>query len=73
VFAAHHGRYQSIHVPLTMHMSDFIEIGLQHSPPSREFRSSCMMRWIFRLIVTTVVVKLVNRYFGSRHPQPRSR
>jgi hypothetical protein len=32
-----------------------------------------MIRWIFRLIVMTVAAKLVNRYLGSRHPQPRSR
>jgi hypothetical protein len=32
-----------------------------------------MMRWIFRLIVMTVAAKLVNRYLGSRHTQPRSR
>jgi hypothetical protein len=32
-----------------------------------------MMRWIFRLIVMTVAAKLVNRYLGSRQPQPRSR
>ena len=52
---------------------DRLEIELEHSPPSREFRSCCMMRWIFRIIVMTVVAKLVNRYLGSRHPQPRSR
>src|SRR5215467_50988 len=52
---------------------DCVEVGLQHSPPSREFRSCCMMRWIFRLIVMTVVAKLVNRYLGSRYPQPRPR
>jgi hypothetical protein len=46
---------------------------IQHSPPRREFRSCCMMRWIFRLIVMTLAAKLVNRYLGSRHPQPRSR
>jgi len=28
---------------------------------------------IFALIVMTVAAKLVNRYLGSRHPQPRSR
>jgi hypothetical protein len=48
-----------------------VEVELQHSPPWREFRSRCMMRWIFRLIVMTVAAKLVNRYLGSRHPQPR--
>jgi hypothetical protein len=32
-----------------------------------------MMRWIFRLIVMTVAAKLVNRYLGSRHPQPQPR
>jgi hypothetical protein len=32
-----------------------------------------MIRWIFRLIVMTVAAKLVNRYLGSRHPQPRPR
>jgi len=52
---------------------DGVEVELQHGPPRREFRSCCMMRWIFRLIVMTVVAKLVNRYLGSRHPQPRSR
>jgi hypothetical protein len=31
-----------------------------------------MMRWIFRLIVMTVAAKLINRYLGPRHPQPRS-
>jgi hypothetical protein len=31
-----------------------------------------MVRWIFRLIMMTVAAKLVNRYLGSRHPQPRS-
>jgi hypothetical protein len=48
------------------------EIELQHSPPRPEFRSCFVMRWIFRLIVMTVAAKLVNRYLGSRHPQPRS-
>ena len=52
---------------------DGVEVELQHSPPRREFRSRCMMRWIFRLIVMTVATKLVNRYLGARHPQPRSR
>ena len=50
-----------------------VEVELQHSPPRRDFRSCCMMRWIFRLIVMAVAGKLVNRYLGSRHPQPRSR
>jgi len=54
-------------------MVDGVEVELQHGPPRREFRSCYMMRWIFRLIVMTVVAKLVNRYLGSRHPQPRSR
>jgi hypothetical protein len=52
---------------------DAVGAGLQHSPTRREFRSSYMMRWIFRLIVMTVAAKLVNRYLGPRHPQPRSR
>ena len=52
---------------------DGVEVELQHNSPRREFRSCCMMRWIFRLIVMTVAAKLVNRYLGSRHPQPRSR
>jgi hypothetical protein len=52
---------------------DSVEIELQDSPPIREFRSCCMMRWIFRLIVMTVAAKLVNRYLGSRQPQPRTR
>jgi hypothetical protein len=51
---------------------DGVEVELQHGPPKREFRSCCMMRWIFRLIVMTVAAKLVNRYLGSRHPQPRT-
>ncbi len=34
--------------------------------------SSCMMRWIFRIIAMAVAGKLVNRYLGSR-PQRRSR
>jgi hypothetical protein len=51
---------------------DGVEVELQHGPPGREFRSCCMMRWIFRLIVMTVAAKLVNRYLGERHPQPRS-
>jgi hypothetical protein len=51
---------------------DGVEVELQHSPLGREFRSCCMMRWIFRLIVMAVATKLVNRYLGSRHPQPRS-
>jgi hypothetical protein len=50
---------------------DGVEVELQHGLPRREFRSCCMMRWIFRLIVMTVAAKLVNRYLGSRHPQPR--
>jgi hypothetical protein len=54
-------------------VADAVGVGLPHSPPTREFRSCCMMRWIFRLIVMTVAAKLVNRYLGSRHPQPRSR
>jgi hypothetical protein len=45
----------------------------QHSPTTCELRSSCMMRWIFRLIVMTVVAKLVNRYLGSRQPQRQAR
>jgi hypothetical protein len=52
---------------------DDVEVELQHSPRTREFRSCCMIRWIFRLIVMTLAAKLVNRYLGSRHPQPRSR
>jgi hypothetical protein len=52
---------------------DGVEVELQHSPPRREFRSCYMVRWIFRLIVMTVAAKLVNRYLGSHHPQPRSR
>jgi hypothetical protein len=52
---------------------DDVEVEVQHSPPRREFRSCCMIRWIFRLIVMTLAAKLVNRYLGSRHPQPRSR
>jgi hypothetical protein len=52
---------------------DRLEVELQHGSPRREFRSCCMMRWIFRLIVMTVAAKLVNRYLGDRHPQPRSR
>jgi hypothetical protein len=51
----------------------FTHVELQHSPPRREFRSCCMMRWISRLIVMTVAAKLVNRYLGSRQPQRRSR
>jgi hypothetical protein len=51
---------------------DGVEVELQHGPPQREFRSSCMMRWIFRLIMMAVAAKLVNRYLGPRHPQPRS-
>jgi hypothetical protein len=35
------------------------------------FDPVCMMRWIFRLIMMTVAAKLINRYLGSRHPQPR--
>jgi hypothetical protein len=30
-----------------------------------------MMRWIFRLIMMAVAAKLVNRYLGPSHPQPR--
>jgi hypothetical protein len=60
----HHLHYQA---------ADGVEVELQHNSPRREFRSCCMMRWIFRLIVMTVAAKLVNRYLGSRHPQPRSR
>jgi hypothetical protein len=52
---------------------DGVEIELQDGPPRPEFRSCCMMRWIFRLIVMTVAAKLVNRYLGSRQPQPRTR
>ena len=52
---------------------DSVEVELQDGLPRREFRSCCMMRWIFRLIVMTVAAKLVNRYLGSRHPEPRSR
>ena len=52
---------------------DSAEIELQDSPPNHEFRSCCMMRWIFRLIMMTVAAKLVNRYLGSRQPQPRTR
>ena len=48
-------------------------VELQHGPSTGEFRSCCMMRWIFRLIMMTVAAKLVNRYLGSRDPQPRSR
>jgi len=47
--------------------------GRDYSPPRREFRSCCMMRWIFRLIVMTVAAKLVNRFLESRYSQPRSR
>jgi hypothetical protein len=52
---------------------DGVEVDLEHSLPRREFRSCCMMRWIFRLIVMTVAAKLVNRYLGSRYPQPLTR
>ena len=45
---------------------------LQHNPGTGEFRSCYMMRWIFRIIVLSVVGKLVNRYLGSRQPEPRS-
>jgi len=31
------------------------------------------MRWIFRMIMMAVAAKLVNRYLGSRYPQPRTR
>jgi len=51
---------------------DVVEVELQHGLPRREFRSCSMMRWIFRLIMMTVAAKLVNRYLGSRYPQPRS-
>ena len=50
---------------------DGVELELQHDPPKREFRSCCM-RWIFRLIMMALAAKLVNRYLGSRQPQPRS-
>jgi hypothetical protein len=48
--------------------------GLNFSTARRDasFDPLCVMRWIFRLIVMTVAAKLVNRYLGSRHPQPRS-
>src|SRR3954470_24264190 len=48
-------------------------VELQHGLPRCEFRSCCMMRWIFRLIMMTVAAKLVNRYLGSQQSQPRTR
>jgi len=51
---------------------DSVELELQDSLPRREFRSCCMMRWIFRMIMMAVAAKLVNRYLGSRYPKPRS-
>jgi hypothetical protein len=51
---------------------DSVEVELQDGLPRRDFRSCCMMRWIFRMIMMAVAAKLVNRYLGSRYPQPRS-
>jgi uncharacterized protein YifN (PemK superfamily) len=51
---------------------DGVKVELQHSPPRREFRSRCMMRWIFRLIVMAVAAKVVNR-FSDRATLSRGR
>ena len=43
----------------------------EYDPGKREFRSQCMLRWVFRIIVIAVAGKLLNRYLESRNPHLR--